>query len=486
MRTALIALALLAAGCTLTPDVSAYQPKAAADCPGQKACGYRCVDADDPAAGCGLATCSPCPAGGANTVPVCGAAQACAVACAPGFAAADGDPAHGCGVPVLTDASSCGAVGHACPAGVSCSGGTCQQAPSTEVAATGEAPRGLAVLGSTFYWAVDPPVVGGGSLPTGALLTADRGGASTPLVTNMGHPTLVRSQPGPLVAVLGTDPFDDTTGNAVLVQAPPALPVDGYYGGTADGVYQACGGGGQAAVGLAIAPNLLACASSEPQDGGFGYQFDYTYHPPYPSTGGGTISGFDHPLHALGTGGVIHVPAGADTSLDPPLGPYDAPLLWLGETNLIYRLADDGTSSDYSVVTGGGIYFDHLLRKPVAARIAAIPTPDLDGIYAVYFVDPTDGSLWKGRTTGPADSATPATPWRLVRGDGRARTAMDLAADDLGVVWSDLEAGEIWAADLHDQVHRLASGVHPWAIALTAERVYFTDVEARAIRSVAR
>jgi DNA topoisomerase VI subunit A len=87
-----------------------------------------------------------------------------------------------------------------------------------------------------------------------------------------------------------------------------------------------------------------------------------------------------------------------------------------------------------------------------------------------------------GHTSGPDT----AVPWRLVRGDGRPRTAMDVAADANGAVWSDLEAGEIWAVTPTGQVHRLATGVHPWAITLTATEVLFTDTEARKILAVPR
>jgi hypothetical protein len=99
----------------------------------------------------------------------------------------------------------------------------------------------------------------------------------------------------------------------------------------------------------------------------------------------------------------------------------------------------------------------------------------------VYFADLTDGSIWMGRTTGHPNIEP---PWRVVRGAG-PRTQMDLAADEKGVVWSDYDKGEIWALPPSGQPYRLATG-RPRAIVLTATRVYWADVDARAIRWVAR
>jgi hypothetical protein len=466
MRTTFLALALLAAGCTLTPDVSKYEPKAAADCPGQKACGWRCVDVDDPQAGCGPATCEPCPAGPAHTAPICAVAQACAVACLPGFAAADGDPAHGCALPVAADPANCGASGHACPAGVACLDGMCQGAPVTEVAATGAAPRGLALVGSTFYWAVDPPQ----PTPAGALRSFVAGGVVTTVAVGLGHPTFVRAAAGPEVAVIGTDP----TSSAVvgLSYAFDPTTIDAVTGYATD---LAHGGGswGALATGLALTPTWMVTASGTgvPDDGG-----NYVDSADYLGLTG--YVDFSYQAHVTSAGGVwesiISLGEGGRSALD-------LPILWAGWSGGVSRFEDLQDGWGYDVASGMGVYFDLLTPTPRPDRVAAVAGATPADPATVWFLDLNDGSVWKGL----APAASGGAPWRVVRGTG-PRTAMDLAADAAGVVWSDLEAGELWAADPAGQVYRLASGVHPWAIALTPERVYFTDVAAQQIRSVAR
>ncbi len=73
---------------------------------GQKACDDVCVAADDPAFGCGAATCAPCANAHGTTACVGGL---CAPGCDPGFGDCDGDPTNGCETDTTSDPADCGA-----------------------------------------------------------------------------------------------------------------------------------------------------------------------------------------------------------------------------------------------------------------------------------------------------------------------------------------------------------------------------------------
>jgi hypothetical protein len=434
----LVAAALLVAGCSVTPSVAEYKPKTAADCPGQKACGYRCVELDDPAAGCTADTCTPCPAGAANTAPVC-AAQACGLVCLPGFAVQDGDPSHGC--TAATGADSCGAVGHACAAGQSCTDGLCPAV--TVVADTGVNPRGLTVTPTSLVWAVDPPVPAGNAA-VGALRRAALDGTGVKdLAGPFGAPTFVRSGGGELVALAGKDADPSWPYGQVWLVDPGQSPASArVLGGGSDGVI----------TGAVLLPDLLVNTISTMVE--------------YSSLDGnstGVIEFHPEQLNGLGQG---------------------AGFVWLGGTAGVYRLTADASGAD--TVGAGGIYFDELPTPwPVPQRIAAHPGPTASDPLVVYFADLSTGSIWTGRTTGRAGTAGFVSPWRLVRGAG-PRTQMDVAADDAGVVWSDHDAGEIWSLPKGAAQPFLLARGRPWAIAITATRVYWTDTELKAVRWVAR
>lgn len=89
-------------------------PSAAGECDdGKFMCNGQCVSKDDPAFGCGAATCAPCAL--AHGTATC-AAGACAVkVCDGGYADCNGKPEDGCEAD-LSKATSCGSCDAACPA----------------------------------------------------------------------------------------------------------------------------------------------------------------------------------------------------------------------------------------------------------------------------------------------------------------------------------------------------------------------------------
>ncbi len=93
---------------------------------GQRICGEACAAADDPAFGCGAASCAPCAIPNAGAVCTAGA---CAQGrCNDGFADCDLNAATGCEVVTSTDRDNCGACGHHCAlpnAMAGCAGGQC-------------------------------------------------------------------------------------------------------------------------------------------------------------------------------------------------------------------------------------------------------------------------------------------------------------------------------------------------------------------------
>ncbi len=478
MRTFFAAALASLCACSFTPDVSSLKPKSSSDCPGQKACGYRCVALDDPSVGCSASACTPCPTGPTGTVAVCAASGVCGVQCASGLAAADGDPNHGCAASVdafdasipsdasdasiasdasdasipsdASDASvpsdpeNCGTQGHACEEGQACNNGLCDT--GTAVASTGAAPRGLALTPTAYVWATDPPVAGGVT-PKGALhYLGFKSGAQQVDVSGLGHASWVRATTGTeMVAVGGTSDID---GPMAWLVDPTQSPATMSNLGGGQGSYATL-------VGLELTPNWFVSAIR------------------YPPSGGGLIDVESYSGSSLG------INSGDDTFYSLGAG---AGFLWTGERTGVDRLAGDAANY-FDIVYGGGIDFSTLSTAPRPDRVTARATTgaDAEAALEVYFADMTDGSIWTGRTTGYPNT-TP--PWRVVHGAG-AKTQMDIAADDEGVVWSDYDKGEIWALPQGGSPYLLATG-RPWAITLTSTRVYWTDVDAKAIRWVAR
>lgn len=106
------------------------------NCPtGSKSCAGQCVSADDPAFGCGAASCAPCALNNASAKCESGT---CAIdSCNPGFG--DCKP----GVPgcetTLANASNCGACGKTCAAGEVCDQGNCSGSCSGSTTKCGSA-----------------------------------------------------------------------------------------------------------------------------------------------------------------------------------------------------------------------------------------------------------------------------------------------------------------------------------------------------------
>ena len=98
---------------------------------GQKSCGGKCVDPNDPAYGCGATTCTAC--NGPNVTAFTCSSGACVVqACGAGLGDCDKNAANGCETNTTTGAN-CGKCGAPCPTDVPiCAGSTCITAGSCD------------------------------------------------------------------------------------------------------------------------------------------------------------------------------------------------------------------------------------------------------------------------------------------------------------------------------------------------------------------
>jgi len=107
-----------ALGCSLAVDVSDVDRGCG---PGRKLCGAgHCVEQSDPAYGCSVDHCEPCPL--MNAIPDCSGATCIVKACLFGFGCAN---EAGCPANILIESSNCGACGNLCSPDQSCRDGVC-------------------------------------------------------------------------------------------------------------------------------------------------------------------------------------------------------------------------------------------------------------------------------------------------------------------------------------------------------------------------
>jgi hypothetical protein len=294
--------------------------------------------------------------------------------------------------------------------------------------------------------------VQGGVRPLGELRwTLASSLSTTGAVTDLGHPTWVRASGGRWLAAATVDPDGFT-----------AVPL---YDTQAGAPFVKVANGGHDAPpnvvsGLALTPDWVFSAEAP---------WDVAWSEPYgDNTSGSGIN--------IQIADATNLPEGLAALYGVGEG---AGRLWLGHGVGVSRL-EVTPDWGYEVVAGGGVYFEALAARPEPSRIAARSGPTPADPVEVYFADLTDGSIWMGLTTGAGNA-----PWRIVRGDG-PRTQLDLVGDEQGAYGADLDRGEIWAIERGGAVRRVATGVRPWALALDAGRIYWTDVDARQVRSLPR
>ncbi len=113
----------------------------------KKVCAGACAPLDDPAFGCGQASCAACPAP-TGTVAGCAPSGDCSLTCGAGATDCDGNLTNGCNL-LASDGKHCGRCDHSC-LGAACVAGKCQPI----ALASGQAwPMGIAVDAYAFYWA---------------------------------------------------------------------------------------------------------------------------------------------------------------------------------------------------------------------------------------------------------------------------------------------------------------------------------------------
>ena len=215
-------ISVLAAAVAVLPaclvSTDEYAPKTAAQCqPWEKPCGYKCVSVDDPATGCGNASCDP--------------------------------------VDTSTDPSHCGACAHACVLGTTCTLAVCAAESLPRPNATEL--RGIVAWRGDLFW-IETSVAPGGALIRWSATGPFAGGSGTFVAsgfeTRSGEPSTqhiattasflyvagssAASVPTHELAIWEIDPTS-TTGSAASVfysEAAAGARVDGIAA-TADGVY---------------------------------------------------------------------------------------------------------------------------------------------------------------------------------------------------------------------------------------------------------
>jgi len=118
VRAAGSACLALVIGCSLLVDASDIDARCA---PGQKLCDQLCVEIDDPAYGCSVTLCPPCPQL-SHAIQACDGTQCIVESCEFGFGCDD------CSQNLLTSEQHCGGCAVACATGSLCEDGECRPA----------------------------------------------------------------------------------------------------------------------------------------------------------------------------------------------------------------------------------------------------------------------------------------------------------------------------------------------------------------------
>lgn len=431
MRTlAPLLAALLAAGCFVS--TSEFRPTTdeacAAQAAGTKACGNRCVAADDPATGCGApGDCQPCPRPAeANRMAWCVAGR-CGARCVAGWADCDGAAANGCEILIETDAAHCGNCTHACEVGV-CVGGACSAA---EVASwPSQLPGAMArdTDGTIRYVLVD----------AAALTTTE--GVTSQVCALGGACTTVSGAASALASAAGTWWAGVSDGSSlVVVEGPPTGPTvittvarANYAGELIDAIL------------VTTRARVLYTTKTTHQD----------------------PTGPESYLHVLEPGGT---PAGmyvaTRTSTPRGIGAIP-PFYFVGsgdEHGTLFRYEDAARIDPQTTVA----------RTGTANPTRLVGWSDPLGRAFLVWGSEDDGSVWAAAvntTSGAVD-----VPVRLAPPTG-STAHMELASDADGVYWCNHGTGRVsrWRPS-DNAVFDVGTSSSPQSLATDATRVYWTD-----------
>jgi hypothetical protein len=426
-RTLLAALAaaLLAAGCSLTIDPEKYAP---ADCPaGQKACGYKCVSVDDPATGCGGASCDACPAVGANSVPACDGSGSCGYACNPGWGDCLNGSVDGCEARV-DSAASCGSCGRSCTAPSTCDPLSFVCTPVGALATGGET-MGLAedtVTGRTF-----------------ALVKPSTASGQLAFVPDLSVPALSVVSTG-LGYVSGLSIYSG----------------DAYFGRSL----------GQSEIGLVQSLSAPAAPTAfDTIPGLVGPAVDIVTGP----SGTLWIPGAGQPARyapfPAGTPGLEVAVTPVATAVARELGSIRYYLAGQGGSIWATTSPDSVPSYNIPVVTGAG-------------NVGSMAAVDLGIRRLLYWVDVDSGDVWRYEAP-PADRKE-----RIFRGSGPASMfiAVDTASGD--AYWTNREAGTVMAwkayAGFPTAAHVVGRSPSPGRIMVNAAFVFWADDAEQLLRAI--
>lgn len=440
MRALRLAPALLAALAACTVETKSLKPKTDAECvakdPATKACGYKCVRADDPATGCGVpGVCSPCALPAVpNTVPACDTSLAqptCTILCKEGFSDCNATGivagTDGCEVNVNgNDAFHCGSCGRVCPGSGACDAGACSGVAITTVSPV--RPQDIQQIGGRLYF-VDPDLVNASPTSPGAIWDVDGG---VTVVVGTGRDATWLSGWGSGGAIfsgtyldLANPPlnFDLAIGFVTSIAQGSFIPGPVAYPSSATDLIA-----GLAAIGT----DVYFTAAEQ----------NVVYH--Y-DDGTGTVETLQaSPVQPRGI------------AVDPVSG-YG----WFG-----------------SAANGGEIYKFH--RSTSATSILASGTghPSRLAVFdnptyfpqLLFWISEDDGSVRAMRTDGGGAIAT------LVPPQAHAVYYPSITADEHGVYWSNWWTGrlQMWDAAT-DRVLELGTSFAPFAVAVRYPWVYWTD-----------